>query len=764
MKKVNLPMWIGGFILLGLICIMLFPEIMTHKSPYTLQQMRFFSDNGKLIIEKAPYPPSQEFWFGSDDLGRDIYSYIIYGTRLTILLGVLIAFAQFLIAIPLALLGGMGHSFIKSVTNYLNIVFSAIPALLISILVLQIDYFVSLDKGYSIVAFVLVLSFVGWPKLGMLLTERVEHINQQPFILGEVAIGKKRGKIARENIIPHLVPEIVVLFFMEIARNLSMMMQLGIFGVFIGNLKIILDSDRGNMTYYNISYEPEWASMLSTSRTYLTIAPWSVIFPALAFFISVLGFNLFGEGLRNRLQSKDSQLIPRFRKLIMFDIKALLQELKSGYIWKKKRIGMSLLVILMIFSLLFFPTNTFSYEALSDVDEDNVVIGTEAAEKTAMYIEEKMKSLSILPVEGEDYRLDYDIGDAYEIVEQQCSIKTNEGSTEKVDELIPNEEFALLAAGNHSVSGDIYDASRVDLYTLVDFITTKDLSQFKDKVILLDTSFYTERFIHYFMAMLSEAIPIKGFVLIGKEDEIVYNRITDEASKVTQIKVSKKIGEELRRNKNSYITINSEVRELDTLGRNIVGIYEGHDKSLQEEIIAVGLNYNYLESNGKNVLAFNLELMKRLCELDGNKRSIMFIFMDGTVSDVYHGIHSIAEDFPLSPQKVKVYIDLTGVTQETFDSLDYSSLQAQITRPFAWSMGQLMGDGLRMEGIKTFELDAIRNENEFEYTKYSANNAMYWDAGISTLIIATHTPSIQQKHTLNELGEILLDVIKKNNY
>ena len=93
-----------------------------------------------------------------------------------------------------------------------------------------------------------------------------------------------------------MIPETIVLFFMEIARVLAMMMQLGIFSVFVGNLRIIKDTE-GGVSYYDFSFEPEWASMLSTSRNAISVAPWAIIFPALAFFVSVLGFNLFGEGL-----------------------------------------------------------------------------------------------------------------------------------------------------------------------------------------------------------------------------------------------------------------------------------------------------------------------------------------------------------------------------------------------------------------------------------------------------------------------------------
>ncbi len=146
-----------------------------------------------------------------------------------------------------------------------------------------------------------------------------------------IAIGKNRRKIALENVVPHLAPELIVLFFMEIARALSMIMQLGIFSIYVGNLHVIKSTDLGNIIYYDMSFEPEWASLLSSSRNLVNAAPWAIMFPALAFFISVLAFNMFGEGLRKALQSKNSKVIPSFRKLIALDIRGFFKGLtKQG--------------------------------------------------------------------------------------------------------------------------------------------------------------------------------------------------------------------------------------------------------------------------------------------------------------------------------------------------------------------------------------------------------------------------------------------------
>ena len=103
MKKLNFPLIMGTVILLFILTVILFPGTFTDKSPYNMQTMQFTTIDGKLDVESAPYPPSKDYIMGSDDLGRDIYSLIVYGTGLTILLGLLTALGRFLIALPMAI-------------------------------------------------------------------------------------------------------------------------------------------------------------------------------------------------------------------------------------------------------------------------------------------------------------------------------------------------------------------------------------------------------------------------------------------------------------------------------------------------------------------------------------------------------------------------------------------------------------------------------------------------------------------------------------
>ncbi len=734
MKKINIPLLLGSVILVFIIVLMVFPDMITSKSPYTLQHMRFSTENNQLQVESAPYPPSSEFLFGSDDLGRDIFSYMVYGTRLTILLGIFMSLGQFLIAIPMAIMGGFGHKTFKSIILQGNVIFSAIPALLISIIILQLEFFVSLNKVYSMLAFVLVITFVGWPKLGKLLMERVEAINQQPFIRGEVAIGKCRSKIAIENVIPHLVPEMLILFFMEIARNLSMMMQLGVFGVFIGNLKIIKDSSMGQLSYYNVSFEPEWASMLSTSRNMLGVAPWTVLFPALAFFMSVLGFNLFGEGLREILQKRQVRFMSAPKKILRFD-------------------RMSAIGILIILFIVSINTKAYDFEYENQLieDFDQVLVGSEEARETVSHIENKMRELGIVPIEEDDYKKPYAIGNVYQRLAQ--SMKVNiDGETQNMTEMV---DFTIVSFADDFFEGHLYDATRDDLYTIEDF------QRFQDKFILIDTRFYNDSSIEFIISNISKNVAVKGFLLVESNQAKFNEVMIDKRENGNIILISKSIAEILTRNENSLITLTCETKENQGQGINVVGFYEGNDTYLKDEVIAIGLSYNYIDAKGQDVLQFNLELMERLCQLEGNKRSFMFLFLDGTLSDQYHGIYTLADDFPYSPQKVKAYIDLTRIRSNTFDTIELSVEQAPITRQFAWSLGHLLKENVNKNDIENAPLKSNQVGIEYFYTNTDAANQMFWQRGIASIIIGTKTSGSRD---LDEIGRIILETVNKNNY
>jgi len=752
MKKFNAPLIIGGIILILILSIVIFPEVFTDKSPYNMQKMIFSTSNGSLNVEKAPYPPSKDFIMGSDEMGRDLYSFIIYGTGLTILLGILIALGRFLIAVPIALSAGFGNNGSKTIIRQFSILFSAIPALLLSVIILKLEFFFWLDKTASIFAFVVVLSLIGWPKLGNLIMERVDTINQQPFIRSEVALGKSRLKIATENVFPHLAPELLVLFFMEIARSLSMIMQLGIFSVFIGLLKIIKDTQGGFVSFYNISFEPEWAGMLSTSRSMVSVAPWTVLFPALAFFISVLGFNLFGEGLRNAIQKQNSMFIPRLRKLLTFDIK---------YIWtsfskKAKIISTSVLSVILAFILIlsFADGGEYKFKNMNYglPAYERVVIGTESATETAEFLAGEMDRLGIKPFDDE-YIESYETRKSVLILDSSFVLDDNGISTSF--EFEKDYYFHTAASGNFN--GLIYDATKEDMFNLNDY------SKFENKFIMLDKAYYSDSAINYFVRQIREKSNVIGILLVVRTDEKINNKFANEGMDKPVINISQQLMQTIKNQKKTELSISASILPLSPNGTNVVGILEGDEGSLQEEAIIIGMRYNYLNDDGRKLLEFNIQLMEKICKLENNSRSVIFMFIDGTMSETLHGVYGITDDFPYSSSKTKVYIDLTGLTSMEFDYINYSSAQAPFTRQYAWSLAHQLEKAFKSNKIEVKELEAVFFGIERYFTDSYALNAMFFDRGVASIIIGTDDPG-NKSHDVYDIGEIVLETIRNNNY
>jgi peptide/nickel transport system permease protein len=752
MRKPNTLLIIGSLILICILAVMLFPQLFTDKSPYEVQLIRFSSEGGKLLVESAPYPPSENFLLGSDDMGRDIQSYIVYGTRMTILLGLLIALGRFLIAIPLALSGGFGNGISRTLIKQSNIVFSAIPALLISIVILTMEFFTGLDKVQSMLAFAVVLSVVGWPKLGNLIMERTEAINKQPFIRGEVALGKKRRNIALENVLPHLAPELIVLFFMEIARTLSMIMQLGIFSVFVGNLKIIKDSSGGILTFYNVSFEPEWASMLSTSRNLVRAAPWAILFPALAFFISVLGFNLFGEGLRNAMQKEGSKVVPLMRNLFT---------LHWGNLWKSvglkgRRRTIVVVVVLLLVAGASFITGgdyTFSKEMQLDLPYEQVVIGDKSALETAHLIAEEMQDLGIESLSDEAYLLGYEIPPSCLVSEQMFQIN---GPGEALL-FQAGEEYDFLIAADLERTATVYDASREDMYSLDDY------ERFAGKFVMIDQAYYNNQAIDYFIRDIAEHVSIKGVLLIARDGEKLDQVIARRGEDYLVLRITGELADSIRENGSFTVTASAHVRPLGVSGNNVLGIYRGSDPYTAEEAILIGMRYNYLDEKGEEVLEFNLELMRQMCTLYENKRSLIFVFFDGTLNEQHDGSYPLSEDFPYSSSKIKAYIDLRGLQEPSFDAVRFSTAQAPFTRAYAWSLGRHLQKELQAQGMDIHELETVYSGSEFYFTGSTADNLMFWERGIASIILGTEQEG-RNEHRLEEIGSILLEVINKNNY
>ncbi|WP_315110190.1 ABC transporter permease subunit [Clostridium intestinale] len=737
MKKRNLPLIFGGFIIVILAVVVVFPRWFTSDNPYVMEGVRAtIQKNVGLSLQGAPFAPSKENLLGTDQLGRDILSLIIYGTRLTLELGFFIVLGRFLVAIPLGIAAGFGNNLCKSIINFFSLIFSAIPALIISLFVLNISFFKSLDKNQSILAFVVVLTIVGFGKLAELIRERVQGILSKSFIDGEKAIGKSNLAIAMKNVLPHLSAEIMVLVFMEMALALSMIMELGYFGIYVGNLRVFQDTN----VPINISFEPEWASMISTSLPYITKFPWMVISPALTFFISIFGFNLFGEGLREKLQGKNSKVgIRNIPKKVYKPIAAFMAAI--------------LIVGIFNFGVNTYKTGKVKKQLSSIMDwefKDQVVIGSEEAEYTANNLKNSLQEIGLSPV-GEEYISKYDI-DKLKVIDSYY-FKVDS------DSLVLGKDFSVISNKDFSIEGKVYKDEALDLFTI------KDFSIFDGKLLVLDEDVYSRETIADFSNIIKEKSKALGVIDVISKNEKLPNSITGEESKDNVIYLTKDSGEKLKHDSNVSISI--KTKTLEGSGKNVLAMIPGSNKNLSEQVIIISMGYNYLASDKESStkkIDMMLEIAKRLYDNKENQgRSIMFAFWDGNLTEEYSGVKKYVAKPAKSLEFANINVDLTNMDVKG-DTLTFDEAQVPVTKYSSWGFNHQFQLNLKEKG---FNINQYVNKKKVSEIVKNPNSqqVLYYVGAVPTISMLGSEENNTNKNLIEKkFVDVLVSSISKTNY
>ena len=144
--------------------------------------------------------------------------------------------------------------------------------------------------------FVVALCFVGWGEVMQFVRGQVMAIRPKAYIESAVAVGLRTPRILLSHVLPNLLPALIALAALEMSAVLMLLGELGFVGIFIGG-GAFAELDVAGAPYH-YSDVPEWGALLSNVRLYSRSYPWTAFYPALAFFVAILGFNLFGEGLR----------------------------------------------------------------------------------------------------------------------------------------------------------------------------------------------------------------------------------------------------------------------------------------------------------------------------------------------------------------------------------------------------------------------------------------------------------------------------------
>ncbi len=268
-----LKVLMGGWILMLLVISGLAAPLL---APFDPQEQR---------LESRLQPPpwmggtSSSSWLGTDNLGRDILSRIIYGSRISLLVGATTVILAGLMGCFLGAIAGYFGRGTDEVVSKITEIFLAFPFLLLAIALMAF-------LGQGVINIILALMMSRWVQYCRVVRGEVLSLKERDFVTAAKALGGKDFYILLKHVVPNTFASVTVIATFAMAIVIISEASLSFLGLGVP------------------ASIPTWGSMLSEGRSYMNRAPWLTIFPGLAIFITVFGINLLGDGLRDILDPK----------------------------------------------------------------------------------------------------------------------------------------------------------------------------------------------------------------------------------------------------------------------------------------------------------------------------------------------------------------------------------------------------------------------------------------------------------------------------
>jgi peptide/nickel transport system permease protein len=225
--------------------------------------------------------PSAAHWFGTDELGRDVLSRLLFGARASLLAGVVSVGIAVVLGVPLGLIAGYFGKLVDGVISRVADALLSIPFLILAIAL-------SAFLGPSLTNAMAAIGISAMPRFIRLTRGQAISVKAEDYVEGARAIGLDHPRIILRYILPNVLPPIIVQASLTVASA------------------IIAEASLSFLGLGQLPPAPSWGSMLNTAKDFVSQAPWMSIFPGIAIFLAVLGFNLLGDGLRDALDPRES--------------------------------------------------------------------------------------------------------------------------------------------------------------------------------------------------------------------------------------------------------------------------------------------------------------------------------------------------------------------------------------------------------------------------------------------------------------------------
>lgn len=679
-SKINFPLLVGLCIVLLIAAVSFYPEQFATSDPYGKETFQY-GGSGSVVI--PPIPPGKEYRWGTDEKGRDLRSLIIYGTYATMSMALGVAAVRLIIALPLAVLAAYKNKLASLVINGFNTIFGAFPLIVVIMLLTRVDLFIDIFPSPMLAA-ILIMSALGWGKLAKLLTKSVEDILNQDFIEGEIAIGKTKLGIAVQNVIPHIIPSIAVLFCLEIAAVLLLLSQVGVLGLLLSGGYTNtnkMDAGFGNLRVPN---EFDWASLLVFSHYLFNSAKmWLIIYPAAAFALSIIGFNLLGEGINIEFEKRDSRVFTFIKSVpgIISPLR-LIYEVKNLNTYRRN-VCIKAAVLLLVLLVAFFSRTQSEYEfdsvtafkTVRDIGSTDFKYREYKADINIIatdYLADKLEQYGIQPFDNK-YVHEMLTEDELEIAGAELVVNTKNGSKEP---LIYKQDFILAEPVE---AEGVFPIVQFPASAFKDIRSNNNLGdQYRDSVLLIDTRGMDYRDFLYIMLGVKYDLKPRGLIIIedwnsteGRGGKRIY--LSEMGSVFTVLAAGDK-GDELLRQKEAKLSVDIDVEKTKhVLNANVMGVIPGKDPVLKNEIIIIGTSISSIISDmgkGNHValstggIAIELELARMLGQMEQKPdRTVILAFRDDS-QKFTKGAKLFSEQYIDSSKNTVFYVDIGQLNRD----------------------------------------------------------------------------------------------------